>query len=152
MAKACPPAGMLEESHGFPGPGHLAEHLKAQARRHYGHAARAFLEHLCMEWPRRDTLQKQLREMEAAWLSSAIPAGADAQVRRVAGRFALAAVAGELGQRMGILPWPEGGASRAALVCFQAWLNKRGFSGASEVHRGIAAALGFLPESVQFPM
>lgn len=140
----CPPSGMLDESHGLPGPGALAEHLKAQARRHYGHAARTFLERLCDEWERREALQTKLRAMEAAWLTEQVPAGADPQVRRVAGRFALVAVAGELAQRMGILPWPEGEASHAAAVCFWAWLDRRGHAGASEVHRGIAAVLAFL--------
>lgn len=140
----CPPSGMLDDAHRLPNPGALAEHLKAQARRHYGHAARAFLKGLCDQWERREALQSKLREMEAAWLAEQVPAGADPQVRRVAGRFALVAVAGELAQRMGILPWPEGEASQAAAVCFGAWLDRRGHAGASEVHRGIAAVRAFL--------
>lgn len=140
----CPPSGMLEDSHGFPNLGAFAEHLKRASHEHYGHAARAFLARLSEEWARRDALQAKLREMEAAWMTATIPAGADAQVRRVGGRFALVAVAGELAQRMGILPWPEGEAERAAAVCFRAWLDRRGHAGASEVHRGIAAVLAFL--------
>jgi len=145
----CSSEGMFEDAHGLPSLGALAEHLKAQARRHYGHAARAFLVRLCEEWERREALQSKLREMESAWLAHAVPHGADAQVRRVAGRFALVAVAGELAQRMGILPWPEGEAARAAGVCFKAWLDRRGFTGASEVHRGIEAVLAFLERNGQ---
>jgi len=140
----CPAAGMLEDPHGFPDISAFAEHLKASARRNYGHAARAFLTGLCDEWGRRDQLQAGLKAMEAKWMTATIPAGVDAQVHRVGGRFALVAVAGELALRMGILPWPEGESYRAAAVCFKAWLERRGFSGASEVHRGIAAALSFL--------
>ncbi len=145
----CPQEGMFEESHGLPSLGVLAEHLKAQARKHYGHAARAFLEHLCQEWERREALRTKLQEMERAWLTSAVPAGAAAQVRRVAGRFALVAVAGELAQRMAILPCPKGEAPRAPAVCFKAWLDRRGFTGASEVHRGIEAVLTFLERNGQ---
>lgn len=145
----CPSTGMFEEAHGFPGMGQFAEHLKAQARKHYGLAARAFLVNLCDEWSRRDALQVRLKAMEAAWLTSAIPQGADPQVRRVGGRFALVAVAGELARTMGILPWPEGESERAALVCFKAWLDRRGFSGASEVHKGIHAVLAFLERNGQ---
>ncbi|MBL0313899.1 MAG: DUF927 domain-containing protein [Holophagaceae bacterium] len=145
----CPASGMFDDAHGFSSLGDFAEHLKAQARLHYGHAARAFLEHLCDEWNRRDALQSRLKAMETAWLASAIPAGADAQVCRVAGRFALVGIAGELAQRMKILPWPEGESERAALVCFKAWLDRRGFSGASEVYRGIAAVLAFLEKHGQ---
>jgi len=145
----CPAEGMFEDPHELGSLGALAEHLKSQARKRYGHAARAFLKNLCGEWERREALQTKLREMEAAWLASAIPPGSDAQVRRVAGRFALVAVAGELAQRMEILPWPEGESSRAALVCFKAWLDRRGFTGASEVHRGIEAVLTFLERNGQ---
>jgi uncharacterized protein (DUF927 family) len=140
----CPATGMLDDAHGFSSLGHLAEHLKAQARRHYGHAARSFLTQLCDQWNRREELRTQLKTMESAWLASAIPEGADPQVCRVGGRFALVAVAGELAQRMGILPWPPGEAERAAKVCFDTWLDRRGFTGASEVHKGIAAVLAFL--------
>jgi uncharacterized protein (DUF927 family) len=143
----CPQEGMFETAHEFPSMGALAEHLKAQAQMHHGHAARAFLEQLCSEWDQRAALQGKLKEMEASWLAQAVPPGADAQVRRVAGRFALVAVAGELAQRMGILPWPEGEAGQAVRICFRAWLDRRGFTGASEVHRGIQAVLDFLDKN-----
>lgn len=145
----CPHEGMFDNAHGLPSLGSLAEHLKAQARMHYGHPIRTFLENLCKDWTQREALQAQLRGMEAAWLAAAVPADADAQVRRVAGRFALVAVAGELAQRMGILPWPENEASQAASVCFKAWLDRRGYSGASEIHRGIEAVLTFLEKNGQ---
>jgi putative DNA primase/helicase len=140
----CPPTGMFEDSHGFPCMGQFAEHLKQQSRKHYGHAARLFIQKLCDELSRNDALQAMLKEKETAWLARVVPPGVDPQVRRVAGRFALVAVAGELAIRMGILPWPEGEAEKAAQVCFNAWLDKRGFSGASEVHKGIEAVLAFL--------
>jgi uncharacterized protein (DUF927 family) len=145
----CPQEGMFEDAHGLPSMGALAEHLKAQARKNYGHAARAFLKGLCTEWDRREALQAKLKSMEAAWLASVVPVGADAQVHRVAGRFALVAVAGELARHLGILPWPEGEAAQAVATCFRAWLDRRGFTGASEVHRGIEAVLGFLERNGQ---
>ena len=145
----CPNEGMFDTAHDLPSLGALAEHLKNQARNHYGWAARAFVQQLCDEWARREALTATLRDLEARWLSIAVPPGADAQVRRVAGRFALVAVAGELAQRMGILPWPPGEGERAVLLCFKAWLERRGFSGASEVHRGIGAVLAFLEKHGQ---
>lgn len=140
----CPEAGMFEEAHGLPGFGALAEHLKAHARKDYGHAARVFLGHLSREWGRRPALQTKLQEMERAWLQSAVPPGADGQVSRVAGRFAVVAVAGELAQEMGILPWPPGEAAHAARVCFHAWLDRRGHIGASERERGLQAVVDFV--------
>jgi putative DNA primase/helicase len=135
---------MFQDHHELASMGHLAEHLKAEARKHYGHAARLFLRGISDEWPRHAAMVSQLRDMEAAWIASAVPPSADGQVRRVAARFALVAVAGELAQRMGVLPWPEGEASQGASICFQAWLDRRGHIGASERERGLQAVVDFL--------
>ena len=140
----CPPEGMFQNHHELASMGHLAEHLKASSRKHYGHAARVFLRGISDEWPRHEAMVRRLREMEAAWIASAVPASADGQVRRVAARFALVAVAGELAQRMGVLPWPEGEASQGASVCFRAWLDRRGHIGASERERGLLGVVDFL--------
>jgi putative DNA primase/helicase len=145
----CPPSGMFESAHGFPSLGAFAEHLKESSQKHYGHAARAFLAHLVDEWDRRDALQARLKKMEAEWMAEHIPADAGGQVRRVGGRFALVAVAGELAQNMGILPWPEGESFKAAGVCFNAWLARRGSSGSSEIQRGIAGIVAFLQKHGQ---
>jgi hypothetical protein len=45
---------------------------------------------------------------------------------------------------MGVLPWPQGEAAQAATVCFNAWLDQRGYTGASEHHRGIEAVVEFV--------
>ena len=140
-----PPGGMFEDSHGMASMGEFAEHLKAQARKHYGYAARAFLQRLCeMRQVDEPGLVAKLKVMEATWLASAVPAHADGQVRRVAGRFALVAVAGELACKLGVLPWPKGEAAQAGLVCFKAWLERRGHIGASERERGLQAVVDFL--------
>jgi uncharacterized protein (DUF927 family) len=145
----CPEEGMFADPHHFQSCGVLAEHLKAQARKHYGHAARSFLQKLCDEIDQRESLVAKLKQMETDWLNAAVPKGADPQVHRVAGRFALVAVAGELAQMMGIVPWPEGEAAKAARVCFQAWLDRRGFAGASEGHRAVEGVLDFLGRNGQ---
>jgi putative DNA primase/helicase len=140
----CGTEGLFQDAHGMPSMAHFAEHLKAQARQHYGHAASAFIKNLCDGWQERAALAAQLREDEQAWLAAEVPPGVDGQVRRVAGRFALVAIAGELAAKQGVLPWPRGVASKAAAVCFQAWLTKRGHNGASERERGLQAVVDFL--------
>lgn len=140
----CPEEGLFETAHELPSLGALAEHLKAEARKHYGHAARLFIGNLSGEWSRREAMVEKLREREHTWLANAVPPGADGQVRRVAGRFALVALAGDLAQRMHILPWPPGEAERAALTCFRAWLDRRGHAGASERERGLQAVVDFV--------
>lgn len=104
----CGAEGLFKNAHGLPSMAHFAEHLKAQARKHYGHAAAAFIKNLCDGWEGRTALAVQLKADEATWLAAAVPPGADGQVRRVAGRFALVAIAGELAARQGVLPWSPG--------------------------------------------
>ncbi len=140
----CPDSGLLPTLHGFPGGGELSEHIKAQASEHYGHAIRIYLGNLSESLIRRGEVVGKLKTMESDWITQFLPPHAGGQVRRVANRFALVAVAGELGISMGILPWPEGEAMRAAGVCFNAWLNQRGHAGASEDARGVAAVVAFL--------
>ena len=140
----CGAEGLFQDAHGLLSMAHLAEHLKTQARNHYGHAATAFLKNLCEEWNNRAELTAKLKKLETEWLANAVPKGSDGQVRRVAARFALVAIAGELAVTMGVLPWPTGEASRAARTCFKAWLDRRGHHGASERERGLRAVVDFL--------
>ena len=65
---------------------------------------------------------------------------AGGQVRSVARRFALVAVAGELATKAGITGWPQGEAMRAAQVMFSAWPKERGTTGASKDERAKSAA------------
>jgi uncharacterized protein (DUF927 family) len=79
-----------------------------------------------------------------SWLRRNLPAGADGQVARVARRFGLVAAAGELTTGLGILPWPEGEAEKAATRCFNDWLAARGGIGSAELRDGIAQVRAFL--------
>jgi uncharacterized protein (DUF927 family) len=53
--------------------------------------------------------------------------GTTGQVERVARRFALVAVAGEMATRYGLTGWELGESERAAKACFASWLE--GFGG-----------------------
>ncbi len=140
----CPPEGMFDNSHGFEGFGPFAEALKGSSRKHYGHPSRAFLAALCKLRSNEADLRLKLQSMEAAWLADALHGRVDGQVRRVAGRFALVAVAGELAREVGVLPWAQGEAVKGAHICFQAWLKRRGHMGASERERGLQAVVDYL--------
>jgi len=72
------------------------------------------------------------------------PEDADAQTRDVARRFALVAAAGEMATAWGILPWPEGEASRSAETIMGAWLALRGGSGAAEDTEALARVRAFI--------
>jgi putative DNA primase/helicase len=79
---------------------------------------------------------KRIRELFPAAIrdvaGALAPAHMGAQVKRVAERFAAAAVAGEFATRCGITGWESGEALRAAETCFRTWLGSRGTSGDSE--------------------
>ena len=56
-------------------------------------------------------------------------------MERVAARFALVAVAGELATEAGLTGWPAGESERAVRRCFESWLAQRGGTGNAEVRQ-----------------
>ncbi len=133
--------GLFETLHGFAAAGALAKHLTAAASKHYGTAARAFIEVVA---PDLDDLREEVKGSVRDFVADNCPAGADGQVQRVAGRFGLIAAAGEIATALGILPWDSGEALNSARTCFKAWVEARGGVEPSEVRDGIAAVRAFL--------
>jgi putative DNA primase/helicase len=70
--------------------------------------------------------------------------GATGQEIRACQRLGLLAMAGELATRNGILPWPDGEATRAARTIFAAWLAARGGMGAAEDRAAVQQVAGFI--------
>jgi len=134
--------GMFENIHGFEKPDQFASHLKAVAAKHYGHASRQFLEYLTAGdlIETEQVLKKSLRD----FIKQYCPDGADGQVSRVAERFALVAAGGELATACKIVPWQQGEATRAAAICFKAWLDGRGGIEPAEEREALAAVRYFL--------
>ncbi len=132
--------GLFEELHGFPSAEAFARNLCDASARLYGVAVRDYLTRLTADTT---ALSEALTAGRKRWVSEHCPSGADGQVQRVAARFGLVAAAGELASTMGILPWPDGEATRAAAVCFQAWLDARGGTGAAEITAGLAQVRHF---------
>jgi len=133
--------GLFETLHGFAAAGALAKHLTAAASKHYGTAARAFIEFVA---PDLDDLREEVKGSVRDFVADNCPAGADGQVQRVAGRFGLIAAAGEIATALGILPWDSGEALNSTRTCFKAWVEARGGVEPSEVKDGIAAVRAFL--------
>ncbi len=126
--------GLFENLHGFDSAQCLADHLRRAASAYYGTPARAFLERITADL---DELGRAVNVAVQGFVAEHCPAGADGQVSRAATRFGLAAAAGELAGTVGVLPWPDGEAERAAANCFQAWLDQRGGTGPAEVRAGL---------------
>ena len=130
--------GVFDHLSGFPTGAALADHLKTASITHHGHAGRAYLERLTRE---SRNLSEFLERFKA--LPEFSPDGAQGQIRRVAGRFALLALAGELATEYGVTGWPEGEAIRAAAVGFELWRNTRD-TGNGETRQIIEAVSRFL--------
>jgi putative DNA primase/helicase len=120
--------GMFENLHGHESAQAFADSIKRAVEANYGHLARAFIGRNLSVQKHRDVFIHKLAEYQ----SKICPAEADGQVRRVAEHFLLCALAGWLASKIGLLPWPELEAWKAAKVCFQAWLKQRGGAGAHE--------------------
>jgi uncharacterized protein (DUF927 family) len=133
--------GLFENLHGAEDGDRFARGLKESAARCHGTALRAFLEALTR---RLDDVAREVPASIRAFVETRCPADADGQVKRVAARFGLVAAAGELGVSLGVLPWPEGEATRAAGVCFEAWLEQRGGTGAAEVQTAVEQVRNFI--------
>ena len=140
----CRPPGKtqaIERWDGFKSSEALVKHLRFAVGENYGHAAPAFIK-ILVNYQKEDWDLVKARMSE--WVERNTPKDAVPQVRRVADRFALVAVAGEIAIQADILPWELGTASWAAVECFQSWLQYRGGAGSSETSVASRGLLAFL--------
>jgi putative DNA primase/helicase len=75
-----------------------------------------------------DLIPRQIQD----FVAEVVPTGASGQTNRVARRFALVALAGELASHYGLTGWPEGESTQAAKACFASWLDRFGAVGDKE--------------------
>lgn len=116
--------------HGLEISSQFIRQIKRLAETNYGHAGRIFLENLTQK----ETLQNakdRLRTGLDTIIDSFCPGDCDGQVRRVALRFALVAIAGILAREMNLLP-SDFQAEVYARKCFMEWIEQRGGIGAAE--------------------
>lgn len=130
--------GVFDALHGFATSKDLAESVKVEAEKHHGHAGRRFLEALTGD---DQDLVERLTEIRAREAFN--PPDADSQASRVAARFALFALAGELATEYDVTGWTPGTATTAAEGAFQAWHAPRG-KGSAEGQQTLRAILAFI--------
>jgi uncharacterized protein (DUF927 family) len=135
--------GIFEDLHGFKGGADFAEYLKRAADRNCGHPGREFLARITNEV---DDMSAFISEARAAFIAKHCPEGADGQVRRACGRFAIVAIAGELATQAGITGWREGEAVDAAVQLFKDWIADRGGKGSAEQQQAFAQVRLFLEQ------
>lgn len=118
--------GIYETLGAFDSGALLSDHLVNAAHNSHGTAGIAFIEFAVSnvtEW------SAHLPTSVADLATEMCPVDSHGQVSRVAARFALVGMAGELATGAGITGWETGEASSAARTCFTAWLNGRGGAG-----------------------
>jgi uncharacterized protein (DUF927 family) len=123
--------GDFEDLHGYGTPGQFADALRENAGKYYGAAGMEFLRQLV---EKRAELAGNIRECIDNFVSGVVPADASGQVSRVARRFALVAVAGELATNSNLTGWSEGTAIKAAQICFESWLENFGTGDRETAH------------------
>ena len=132
--------GLFQNFHGHRDGDTFARALKDAISRSYGTPLRVFLEHVARGL---EEVARQVKAFSQTFTEKYCPVEADGQVKRVCGRFALVAAAGEMGVECGILPWQRGEASRAAARCFRTWLENRGGTDAAEVQASLSQVRAF---------
>lgn len=110
--------------HGY-GSGHaFAEALQQAASQHYGHVLPAFVQRvIARQGLLRETLPLMIERLRTLMLAAVgLPPNAnEGPALRVLNRLALIASAGEIGSRLGILPWRKGMAASALVGIAGIW-------------------------------
>lgn len=132
--------GVFEVLHEQPSPAALALGVKDAATRYHGAAGLAWLRCIVAD---RFKLADFIADGIKQFVEECVPADAAGQVLRVARRFALVAVAGELATHYGLTGWQEGEAISAARKCFAVWLESFGGTGNREERAMFAQVRAF---------
>ena len=111
----------------------LAKSIKLAATSRYGTAGPAFVRKLIDD----GVTGEDVRELIRQFVLATIPAKADGQVERAAGRFGLISAAGELATRLNIVPWPAGAARDAAAWALARWIELRGGTEPAEARQAV---------------
>lgn len=115
--------GALESLNEHANSAELAAALKDAAGRFYGSVGAEWLRWLVEERP---NLAMFIRDGVRQFVEERAKTDTTGQIERVARRFGLVAVAGELATHAGLTGWREGEAEQAVGKCFEAWRESFG--------------------------
>jgi uncharacterized protein (DUF927 family)/phage/plasmid primase-like uncharacterized protein len=121
--------GAFENIHNAASPGEFAKLLDDLASKHHGAVGLEWLRNVVIN---HKALPALVADSIQKFCAAVVPAGASGQVARVARRFGLVAVAGELATSYGLTGWPEGESAGSAKKCFASWLESFGGIGDRE--------------------
>jgi putative DNA primase/helicase len=132
--------GIFETLHELPNAAALALAIKEASAKYHGATGKEWLRYLVTN---RASLVSLLQEEIKRFVTGIMPVHAAGQAERVARRFALVAIAGELATRCKLTGWSQGEAVHAARKCFSAWIEAFGGSGNREERAILAQVRGF---------
>jgi uncharacterized protein (DUF927 family)/phage/plasmid primase-like uncharacterized protein len=132
--------GAFEVLHDHPSPAALALAIKDAAMRYYGTAGPEWIRCVVVN---RHVLPEFIADGIRQFVEENVPENSAGQVLRVARRFGLVAVAGELATNFELTGWPKGEADHAARKCFAAWLDGFGGAGNREERAMLAQVKAF---------
>ena len=135
--------GAFETLNGHKTAGDLAMALRDAASRFHGAVGAEWIQRLVND--RRKLPDLTLDGLQQ-FVSEVLPENSGGQVARVARRFALAAVAGEIATHFGLTGWKEHEATLAAKECFAAWLTSFGGTGSLEERSLLAQVKAFFEQ------
>lgn len=121
--------GIFEKLHDQPNPSAMSVTLKEAASRYYGSVGLAWLRKVVSY---RQQLSENISKDIQQFVFGVTLPDSSGQILRVARRFALVAVAGELATQYGLTGWLDGEATYAACRCFSDWLDGFGLQGNRE--------------------
>jgi uncharacterized protein (DUF927 family) len=121
--------GAWEALHDYQNGADFSRALDQATKRYYGAPLAAFLDKLTRSPA---DLAEELRKAQKMFEAQHLTDDASGQARRVADRFALVAMGGELATQWGLTGWQAGEALAAAGSCYRAWLAGRGGEGNQE--------------------
>jgi uncharacterized protein (DUF927 family) len=139
--------GIFENLHDAKSAGEFADQLKRATLECYGAPIRTYLDFVATNFADDPTgTTAAFRELRDDFIANHLPGGASGQVRSVCGRFGLVSAAGEFATVLGLTGWPQGEATRAAVVCFNAWLEQRGTIGDHDLEAGIRQVISYIEQ------
>ena len=136
--------GLFEDVCGFPGGQSFSDHLRFASCQYYGTAIREFL--VWLTETDLEDIREKWRGFKISFIDDVLPnkEKVPSEVLRVASRFALVALGGELATEADITKWQVGEAYEAAKTVFLQWMDGREGKGKSDVERGIRRVSDFL--------
>ena len=121
--------GCFENIYDMPTPAAFAMTLKERALKSHGAVGLKWLEYVVQN---RINLAEQISAGIRDFVADVVPTGAEGQIERLARRFGIVAVAGEIASQCELTGWQAGAATEGVKRCFAAWLVEFGGPGNRE--------------------